>query len=656
MRQRYSAWTGRQEPLGPETAVAEVLDELADDLLDGEDLDAALARLARRGMAGRAGLEEMRRRLAAARADELRRMGLDAPAQALAEQLAPIVAQEQAAVDAAADGDEAARDRGQQLDALPDDPFGQIDALRDSSWIDADAGRAFDELLDRLRGDVARATLGRLADGLDQLGADDVARLRDMLSELNDLAERAERGEDVDDDYQRFRETYSDELAGFGTDGPPEHLDDLLEAMARRMAAMSSLIAGLDDDQRRQLAQAAQAALGDMGLAFEAERLRATLRRQFGELGWQQPPTGAPEQSPQASSMAGTVDWIERVGRMEDLERALGQRYPGARLEDVDPATVAELLDSESAEDLRALREIERLLEQSGAARRSDGRLELTGRGLRHLGERLLATMYTPARDGSAGAHTSVVIGGAGELTGTTRAWRFGDPFRLDVTRTVSNALRRPNARGPERSVTLAPDDFELAEAEQRVRVVTAVLLDMSFSMPLRGNWGPAKRVALALEALVSSRFPADRVVLIGFSDYARRLAPRDLLVSGWERVYGTNMEHAFALARREFVRDPGAQRQVIVITDGEPTAHLEHGRSVFAWPPAPRTLQRTLVEARRLRRTGATLNMFLLDHDPGAARFVEQLVSQVGGRLFYPDLHDLGSVVVRDYVARRRS
>jgi uncharacterized protein with von Willebrand factor type A (vWA) domain len=203
--------------------------------------------------------------------------------------------------------------------------------------------------------------------------------------------------------------------------------------------------------------------------------------------------------------------------------------------------------------------------------------------------------------------------------------------------------------------VRLANDDFELAEAERRVRAVTVLLLDMSFSMPLRGNWVPAKRVALALGCLVSSKFPEDRFYVVGFSDYARQLQPRDLVATGWERVYGTNMQHAFMIARRLLSAHPGAERQVIMITDGEPTAHLEGNATSFAWPPEPKTMHLTMTEAARLSRTGATLNVFLLDHDPGAGMFVERMVSAYGGRIFYPDLANLGNLVVRDFLRRRR-
>jgi uncharacterized protein with von Willebrand factor type A (vWA) domain len=258
---------------------------------------------------------------------------------------------------------------------------------------------------------------------------------------------------------------------------------------------------------------------------------------------------------------------------------------------------------------------------------------------------------------GQIGSHRADGAGGDGELTGSTRPLRFGDPFRLDVSRTLYNAITRQAGLGAHETRTglnLAADDFELAEADRRVRAATVLLLDMSFSMPLRGNWVPAKRVALALHSLVSSKFPEDRFYIVGFSDYARRLQPRDLLTTGWERVYGTNMQHAFMIARRLLGAHPGAERQVIMVTDGEPTAHLEGDTPWFNWPPEPRTLQLTLAEAARLARTGATLNVFLLDHDPGAAAFVEKMVRSYGGRIFYPDLADLGTLVVRDFLAHR--
>ena len=291
--------------------------------------------------------------------------------------------------------------------------------------------------------------------------------------------------------------------------------------------------------------------------------------------------------------------------------------------------------------------------------RRRHGRLELTATGIRRLGDQALARIYGRLVEGASGSHRTSAAGGEGEPTGSTRPLRFGDPFRLDVARTIANSILRHAAdREPVAGNRLSPDDFALAEAERRVRVTTVLLLDMSFSMPLRGNWEAAKRMALALSSLVASKFPEDRLHIVGFSDYARQIEPRNLLVTGWERVYGTNMQHAFLIARRLLAASPGADQQVVMVTDGEPTAHLEetpHGvQALFAWPPEPRTLQLTMREALRLARTGATMNVFLLDHDPGAAEFVEGMVSRMGGRILYPDLADLGRLVVREHLRAR--
>ena len=369
---------------------------------------------------------------------------------------------------------------------------------------------------------------------------------------------------------------------------------------------------------------------------------------------------------------------MQRVQQLDDLGQALGQRYPGARLEDIDEEALRSALGDEAAQDLRGLKDIERLLEQSGALQRNQGRLELTPKGVRRLGEQSLTTIFERAFQGQVGGHRTTTSGGDAEMTGSTRPLRFGDPFTVDIPRTIRNAVLRsagepglaphrssdlgtgrpagaPSSDLSRQGVRLSGEDFELAEMERRVRAVTVLLLDMSYSMPLRGNWDHAKRLALALQSLVASRFPQDRFHIVGFSDYARRLQPSDLLVSGWERIWGTNMEHAFRIARRLLMAEPGTERQVIMVTDGEPTAHLtDDGQAFFSWPPHPLTLRKTMAEATRLARTGCDLNVFMLDHDPESGQFVESMVRRAGGRVFYPDLVDLGSVVVRDFLRQR--
>jgi uncharacterized protein with von Willebrand factor type A (vWA) domain len=646
MRVRYGRWSGTQDPFPHELTADDVLDEIGDDLLAGVSPSDALERLVQRGLRGRvSGLEDLRRRVEQARGREASRMGVDGPLAEVAERLEAIVGRERTALEYSGASD--AGERLGELDDAPADIASRIAALERHRWEDGRAEREFGELVAELRRDVAEATFGRLAQALGSMDPADLERMGAMLAELNDLIAAADRGEDTTLAFADFKARYGDMLPG-----DPDTLEALLDELARRMAAMSRMLADLDPDQRAQLSAMASKVLGDMDLGFQADRLQRALRARHPELGWDQG-IGAPPTGEVSGSLADTVDWVEHLQEFEDLARALGQDYPGARLEDVDEELLRGALGAEAARDLKALREIERILEQSGAVTRREGRLELTPRGVRTLGERMLVAVYRHALLGSAGSHDTARAGGEGEPTGTTRPFRFGDRLRLDIPRTINNAVLRRTSPGS-RQVQLAPEDFELAEAEQRVRSATVLLLDMSFSMPLRGNWVPAKRLALALQALVASRFPEDRFYVVGFSDYARRLQSRDLLAAGWERVYGTNMEHAFVIARRLLAAHPGDEQQVIMVTDGEPTAHLEGQDAYFAWPPEPRTLRRTLAEAKRLARTGATLNVFLLDHDPGAAAFVEQMVRSYGGRIFYPDLDDLGSMVVRDFLRRR--
>ena len=651
MRVRYGRWSGTQDPFPADVSPDDVLDELGEDILGGLTPDEALDRLLRRGLSGRSGgvtgLDALRRRVEEARRRELQRMGLEGPLREVEQRLDEILATERAALDLADDAQDAAAHH-EQLDALPREVAARIGALRDYEWHDARAAAEFAELLDSLRRDVAEATFGRLASALGAMGEQDVRRLTDMLAELNDLIARRDRGEDITEAFEQFRDRYRDVL---GSDA--ETLDELLEELAGRMAAMSRLMAGMSPDQRAQLADLAAAALGDVDLAFQADLLRESLQAAHPELGWDAPVDGGMPSGDASGSLSATVDWVERLQEMEDLATALGQSYPGARLDDIDTDVLRTALGEEGVHDLRALREIERVLAEAGAVNRQQGRLELTPHGIRRLGEKSLARIYGDVAGGQLGSHRAVPAGGDGELTGATRPWRFGDPFRIDIGGTVRSALLR---EGPGQSVRLQPDDFELAEAQRRVRTATVLLLDMSFSMPLRGNWVPAKRVALALQSLIDGQFPEDRFYIVGFSDFARRLQPRDLVATGWEPVYGTNMQHAFLIARRLLGAHPDAQPQVIMVTDGEPTAHLEGGESRFAWPPEPKTLRLAMLEAKRLSRTGATLNVFLLDHDPGAAQFVEQMVRVCGGRIFYPDLRDLGNVVVQDFLSGRRA
>ena len=642
MRFRYSRWDGTQDPLGPELAAADLLDAMSEDLLSGQGADRALSRLLRRGMRGRfTGMDALRARLREARRRERERLNLEGPLQEIQQRLDEILQTERTTLSFKAEDD--ARFREQFLDSLPSDPAGQIKELKEYRFVDPEAQRKFDELMEWLKDQVLGSYFRSMAEGMRSMSAEQLQRFKDMLAELNDMIEARDRGDPYD--FDGFMQRYADLFPG-----NPRTLDELLEQMARRMAALSRLLASLSPEQRAELEALAREVLQDLDLAFQVDRLAGALSGMFPEMPWDEPALAGGEE---AMPMQATVDALERLSDYEELDRAMKADYAGASLEDVDEERLKRTLGDDAVQDLRRLREVERALERAGLVTRSAGRLNVTPKGARKLGERALVRLFEQLKRDREGAHDARHQGGQAEPTGATRPWRFGDSGQIAVQRTVFNALVR---EGPSARPRLRPDDFELVEAESRTEAATALLLDLSFSMPLRGHWVPAKRMALALHALIEGRYPHDTLYLIGFSDYARRMRPEDLAGTGWERVYGTNMQHAFNLAGRLLADHRRATKQVIMVTDGEPTAHLEAGVAEFNWPPVPETIQRTLSEAMRLARAGVTINVFMLEETPGLTRFMERLARLTNGRVFFTAGEGLGEFVIRDYVSRRAS
>jgi uncharacterized protein with von Willebrand factor type A (vWA) domain len=645
MRIRYSRWDGTQDPLGPDLTAGELLEAMSEDILSGEGADSALQRLIRRGLTGRiTGSDALRARLRAARREEQDRLDLEGPLAEMADRLDDILERERTTLSFRDDDD--ARAREAFLDALPRDVPGRIQELREYRFADRDAQQRFDQLMRELAEQILGAYFRNLAQGLKALSPQQMQRVKDMLAELNDMIEAREQGRHRQEDFDRFMDRYGD----FFPDRPGT-LDELLESLARRMAAMSQLLASLPPDRRRELEELAQQVLGDLDLAFEADRLASHLSALFPRMPWDEPVPGGGEES---MPLQATLDSLERIHDYEELDRSLGGRYEGASLEDVDEDALRRTLGDDAVRDLRRLREIERALERAGVLARNRGRIEVTPRGARKLGERALVRVFERLRRDREGVHEARETGGLAEPTGATRPWRFGDSGQVAVQRTVFNALVREGP--PAGPIRIHPDDLELVEAETRTETATALLLDLSFSMPLRGHFVPAKRMALALHALIEGRYPHDTLYLIGFSDYARQLRPEDLTASGWERVYGTNMQHAFNLAGRLLAQHPRASRQVIMVTDGEPTAHLEGDEAFFSWPPVRETIHRTLTEAMHLARDGVTLNVFMLEESPGLARFMERLARLTSGRVFLMSAESAGDFVLRDYVRRRAS
>lgn len=644
MRIHYSRWDGTQDPLGPEISADDILEEISEDVLSGEGAEGALQRLLRRGMRGRFnGTDALAARLRDARRQEQEHMNLEGPLEEIAERLEEILERERTELSFRDDDD--ARMREGFLESLPPDLPGKINELRDYRFVDPGAQQRFDELMEHLTEQVLGAYFRNLTQGMKDLSPEQMQRMKDMLAELNGMIEHRERGEHTQAHFEAFMQRFGD----FFPEGP-RTLEELLRNLAERMAAMSRLLASLPPDRRRELEELARQVLGDLDLAFETDRLGAHLSQMFQDLPWDDPALGSGDQP---APLEATVGALERLHDYEELERSMRGDYAGASIEDVDEDAIRRTLGDDAARDVKRLKEIERALERAGLVARKGGQIQVTPRGARKLGERALGKVFEQLRRDREGTHDTRESGGISEPTGSTRPWRFGDTGAVAVQRTVYNAILRG---GPGSPVRISPDDFELIESETRTETATALLLDLSFSMPLRGHFVPAKRMALALHALIESRYPRDTLYLIGFSDYARQLQPEDLTATGWERVYGTNMQHAFNLAGRLLKDHPRAARQVIMVTDGEPTAHLEGDEVFFSWPPVHETIERTLAEAMRLAHDGVTLNVFMLEEAPGLARFMERLAKLTSGRVFLMSAESAGDFVLRDYVRRRAS
>ena len=638
MRARYRRWDGTQDPLGEQLDVGDVLDRLSDDMLSGLGGRQALARLRDQGWRGQTGLADLRRRVQRLRADLADELDLDGPFQQVQEALDDVLDLERAALAGRDDAD--ARFDEAMLEALPRDPAGRLRELQGYDFTSGEAQQRFDELIEQLRRDVLDAYLRDLSGAVESMGPDQVAAMAEMLADLNAMLEAREAGEPYD--FDAFMDRH-----GHLFPERPQDLDELLEVLARRAQAMQQLLAAMTPEQRQQLAELARSVLDDPQLAEQLAALQGNLGRAMA--GMDLSGTGPPQEGEGSGPFSQLVDGMERLAELDELDRSLGGEYAGATLDDVDEEALRRSLGQDAVRDVRRLRQIERELEDAGVVSARDGELMMTPRGARLLGEKALTSLLDRVRRAPARRD----VGADPEPTGQTRPWQFGDTEPLAVNRTVHNAVMRARGegRGPgDGVVRLAREDLEVAEHEVRPATATALLLDLSFSMPLQGHFVPAKRMALALHALIEGKHRQDSLYLVGFSDYARRLQPADLARAGFERVYGTNMQHAFLLARRLLADDPREVKQVIMVTDGEPTAHLVDGEAMFNWPPVPETLETTLREAMRLARMGISLNIFLLEDAPGLVAFAQRLTQLTGGQVFQMSAEEVGETVLRDY------
>jgi len=642
---RYGAWHGGPDPLEPPFDVRRALDEIGDDVLAGASPGEALRRLLQQGTGdpgGLRGLDELRRKVRRQARQARRRGRLDGTLEQVRELLDRALAAERREL--FPDPDDSARFAEAQLDALPDDPARAVRELSDYQWRSDEARQAYEEIKDLLRREVLDSQFRGMRDALRGASAEDMARIREMISALNDMLEADARGQHTQEQFDRFMAEYGE----FFPENPAD-LAELVDTLARRAAAQQRLLDSLSDEQRQELADLMAGAMGDAGLAGELERLQQGLRAARPDLRW-----GGRERmdGDRPLGLGDATGALQEIADLEELDAMLDQDYPGASLDDIDPELVERALGRQAVDDVEALRRIERELQRQGYLNRSGGQLELTARAVRRLGATALRRVFSVLDSGGRGTHDVRDAGAAGEPTGSSRGWEYGDEQPLEVVRTVRNAVLRAGP-GP---VKLAVEDFEVIETERRTSATVALLVDLSYSMALRGTWGAAKATALALHSLVTTTYPQDKIEIIGFSNYARVISPTELAGLSWDMVQGTNLQHALMLARRHLDRYRDGEPVIMVVTDGEPTAHLSRdGHPEFAWPPLPETLAVTLAEVERCTRRGATINVFMLDEEPALVRFVDELARRNGGRVFSPRPERLGEYVVSDYLRARR-
>jgi uncharacterized protein with von Willebrand factor type A (vWA) domain len=657
----YSRWDGTQ--VGFEFGADDAFAELTDELLYHGDVNQALQRLLQRGFRDRngeqiSGMREMLERLRERRREMLEQHDLGGAYEDIAQRLRDVVDRERQGIDDLVDearnsGDqrraeiteEVATERRMNLDLLPPDLAGTVQALQEYDWTSSEAREAFEQLMDELRAEMLQSQFNQMSSAMSDMSPEAMQRTKDMFNDLNQMLEAKEAGQDTDRMFGEFMDRYGDMFPG-----NPESLDELLEQMAAQMAAMQQMLNSMTPEQRAQLQALSDALLEDMDLRWQVDRLGANLRQAFPQMGWNQ---SRDMSGTEPTGLAQGAGLMNQLGDLDRLEQMMTQANNPGALAEVDIDRARELLGDDAARSFEQLAQLTRQLRDAGLIDQREGRLEITPRGLRKIGQNALADLFSRLVRDKMGRHATDRQGIGHEQTYETKAYEWGDPFNLSIERTVRNAIARAGAGTP---VRLTPEDFEVDRTETLTRTSTVLMVDLSLSMEMRGNFLAAKKVAMAMHSLITTQYPRDFLGLVGFGETARELRPEQLPEVSWDYTFGTNMEHALSLARRMLARQTGT-KQVIMITDGEPTAHiLPDGNPYFSYPPTPETVRLTLAQVARCTREDIRINTFMLDATGYLRDFVEKLTQLNRGRAFYTTPETLGDYVLVDFLDQKRT
>ncbi|GAA4677201.1 VWA domain-containing protein [Nocardioides nanhaiensis] len=648
-RTRFRRYDGG-DPLAPPVDIAEALDAIGEDVMAGYSPERAMQEYLRRGGQDQRGLDDLARQVAERRRDLLQRHDLDGTMRQVQELLEQAVLEErkQLARDAMMDDADRAF-REMQLENLPSSPAAAVSSLSDYDWASQEARETYEQIKDLLGRELLDQRFAGMKQALEGATEEDRAAVQKMLADLNELLEKHARGEDTNEDFDQFMDEHGDFFPE-----RPENIDELLDALAQRAAAAQRMMNSMTPEQREELMALSQQAFGSAELQQQLSQLDANLQALRPGEDW-----GGSERfdGEQGLGLGDGTGVLQDLADLDSLSEQLSQGYRGARLDDVDLDLLARQLGDQAAVDARTLQQLEKALRESGTLRRdSSGQLKLTPKAMRQLGKALLRDV-AQRMSGRQGQRDLRQAGAAGERSGASRAWEFGDTEPWDIPRTVLNGVQRrvADGEGAPAGPLVSIEDIEVSETEARTQACVALLVDTSFSMAMDGRWVPMKRTALALHTLIRSRFRGDALQLIAFGRQAQVMDIEELTALDAMYEKGTNLHHGLLLANRHFRKHPNAQPVLLIVTDGEPTSHLEaSGHTYFDYPPSPVTIAYAVRELDNARRLGAQTTFFRLGEDPGLARFIESMARRVDGRVVAPELDDLGAAVVGSYLGSR--
>ena len=665
---RYSSWDGTQELF--DIDANQLMDQLSEELLEQGDVMRALREMFRNGVQKQdgqqlSGLKDLMERLKNQRRQQLQQHNMDSVVDDLKEKLEEILKTERQGIDqrrqeaqeeVSQSSDE---DRSQQesfyklleertqrnldkLENLTDSLSGQIQDLMDYDFVSPEAQQMFQELLDQLKGQMAQNISQQMQQQIQGMSPEQMAGMREMMKQLNKMMRDKMAGRQPD--FDRFMQQFGHMLGP----NPPQSFEELMEHLQQQLAQMQSMMDSMSPELRQELEDAlssaldpqTQQAMAEFASLMEQLMPMDDLRRQYPFLG------------DDSLTMEQAREMMRELQELDQLEQSLQDAMRSGQLDDIDPDKLAELLGEEARQALEQLDKLRQLLKEAGYVT-GDDNLELTARGIRRIGQKALKEVFVHLKKDRLGNHQMDNRGAGGDLLGDTKQYEFGDPFLLDMQSTIKNAILRA---GPEVPVRMTPQDFEIYRQEHMTRAATVVLLDQSRSMGLFNNFQAAKKVTLALFALIHTQYPRDSLHVIGFSDYAREIKEEDLAKVNWNAwVSGTNLQHALMLSRKLLANEKGGSRQILLITDGEPTAHLEGGQSYFSYPPSYRTELETLNEVKRCTQEGIVINTFMLENNYQLVNFIDRLTRINQGRAFYSSSENLGQYVLVDYLNNRK-